>query len=31
LAIKNGIRLAAQSIENSVLDAIKDGIVEYGQ
>jgi glycerol-3-phosphate acyltransferase PlsX len=31
VAVKNGIRLAAQSIENGVLDAIKDGIVEYGQ
>jgi len=31
MAIKNGIRVAAQAIENGVLDAIKDGIVKYGQ
>jgi glycerol-3-phosphate acyltransferase PlsX len=30
-AVRNGIRLTAQAIENSVLDAIKDGIAEYGQ
>jgi glycerol-3-phosphate acyltransferase PlsX len=28
-AIKNGIRLAAQTVENGVLDAIKQGIAEY--
>jgi glycerol-3-phosphate acyltransferase PlsX len=29
LAIRNGIRLAAQAVENGVLDAIKQGIAEY--
>lgn len=29
LAIRNGIRMAAQTVENGVLDAIKQGIVEY--
>jgi glycerol-3-phosphate acyltransferase PlsX len=29
LAIRNGIRMAAQTVENGVLDAIKQGIVEH--
>jgi glycerol-3-phosphate acyltransferase PlsX len=29
LAIRNGIRMAAQTVENGVLDAIKQGIGEY--
>jgi glycerol-3-phosphate acyltransferase PlsX len=29
LAIRNGIRLAAQTVENGVLDAIKQGLAEY--
>jgi glycerol-3-phosphate acyltransferase PlsX len=30
-AIKNGIRLAAQTVENGVLEAIKQGIAQYRQ
>ena len=29
LAIKNGVRVAAQAVENGILEAIKDGIAEY--
>jgi len=29
LAIRNGIRIAAQTVENSVLEAIKQGLVRY--
>jgi glycerol-3-phosphate acyltransferase PlsX len=29
LAIRNGIRMAAQAVENGVLDAIKQGLAEY--
>jgi len=29
LAVKNGIRMAAQAVENGVLDAIKQGLVQY--
>jgi len=30
LAIKNGIRVATRTVENGVLEAIKQGIAEYG-
>jgi len=29
LAIKNGVRVAVQAVENGILEAIKDGIAEY--
>lgn len=31
LAIRNGIRVAAQTVENSVIEAIKQGIGRYGR
>jgi glycerol-3-phosphate acyltransferase PlsX len=31
LAIRNGIRMAAQTVENGVLEAIKQGIARYQQ
>jgi glycerol-3-phosphate acyltransferase PlsX len=30
-AIRNGIRMAAQAVENGVLDAIKQGLAEHGR
>jgi glycerol-3-phosphate acyltransferase PlsX len=30
-AVKNAIRMAVQSVENGVLDAIKQGIADYGR
>ena len=27
----NGIRMAVQTVENGVIDAITQGIIEYGQ
>jgi hypothetical protein len=29
LAIRNGIRMAAQTVENGVLEAIKQGLARY--
>jgi fatty acid/phospholipid biosynthesis enzyme len=31
LAIRNAIRMTAQTVENGVLDAIKQGIARYEQ
>ncbi len=30
-AVRNGIRMAAQMVENGVLDAIKEGMARYQQ